>query len=127
MKRKQNAISLAVAAVLAIHFSAQAIAVEDSKVHFTKDMHVNITTVMGNHFTPYDALINKPLAQLIEVPAYQAVERQVKKADSFFETAMKAQDRIQYYMALVKQTFNGSTDEETGQCQSSKLARLFSF
>ncbi|TLU64837.1 hypothetical protein FE810_10280 [Thalassotalea litorea] len=128
MKRTQNAISLTLASMLTVFVTTSVFAVEDSKVHFTKDMQVSITTVAGNHFTAYDALINKPLAQLIEVPSYRLVSHQQSKPNSFFETAMKAQDRVQYFFALVGETFSQhSHDEDSEQCQPSKLARLFSF
>lgn len=127
MKRTQNAISLTLASLLTFSVSTSVFGVEDSKVHFTKDMHVNITTVTGNHFTAYDALINKPLVQLIEVPSYRVVSQSASKPNSFFETAMKAQDRVQYFFALVEETFSGKSHEDDEQCQSSKLAKLFSF
>ncbi|WP_394173940.1 hypothetical protein [Thalassotalea litorea] len=128
MKRTQNAISLALASLLTFFVSTSVVAIEDSKVHFTKDMHANITTVAGSHFTAYDALINKPLAQLIEAPSYRLVSNKVSRENSFFETAMKAQDRVQYFFALVGETFSQSShDEDSEQCQPSKLAKLFSF
>lgn len=110
---------------LLLPLSAQAI--DKTKQKFTMDMKENILTVAGTEFNAYDALINRPLAQIIEVKAYSAgKEYPVKTANSVFAMAMQVQDKIQYYMALAESFFNDDAmNNDSQECRTSRLASIF--
>lgn len=118
---------LAMLVGLAIPMTTQAL--EDSKVRFTKDMHVSITTVTGNYFNVYDVFINRPLAQLVEVNSFnQHKLTPTKTANNVFAMAMQVQDKVQYFMAVVSDTFSNDDSLTTEQeCRTTRLAKLFSF
>ena len=115
------------AVLFAIGLSTSVQAIEDSKINFTKDMHLNIITVTDNYFNVYDVIMNRPLAQLVEVDnfAYQRL-LPVKEANSIFAIAMQAQDKIQYFMVLIDSVFD--EDHKPGveqECLTTRLANLF--
>ncbi|WOH37689.1 hypothetical protein RI844_00150 [Thalassotalea fonticola] len=127
MKTNINIKSFLLAVIIGIGLPVSAQALEDSKVNFTKDMHVNITTVTGNYFNAYDAIMNKPLAQLVVVNNFSSYRsHSVKPANSVFAMAMQVQDKIQYFVAVVDGIFN---DEDKGtveqECRTTRLAKLF--
>ncbi|WNC71134.1 hypothetical protein RGQ13_13500 [Thalassotalea psychrophila] len=127
MKTNTNIKSFLLAALISIGLPMSAQAIEDSKTNFTKDMHVNITTVTGNYFNAYDAIINKPLAQLMVVNNFSAYSpHPVKTSNSVFAMAMRAQDKIQYFMAVVDSVFaDNETEEVEQECRTTRLANLF--
>ena len=104
-------------------------AYENSQVQFTKDMRVSITTVFGTQYNHYDALLNKPLAQLVSVKSYTPSNTlSYKPANSVFATAMQIQDKIQYYYAVIEETFSSNENSHPGQeCKTSRVAKLFSW
>ncbi len=108
-------------------------AMDTAKYKFTKDMHMNILTVTNNHFTSYDALLNKPLAQLILINSYQKLSPvSHENNNNMFEVAMHVQDKIQYYLAVMEDVFAEPQASElaNAECSNSKLtkiANLFSF
>lgn len=126
MKTNINIKTFLLSAIIAIGLPLSAQAIEDSKVNFTKDMHVNITTVTGNYFNAYDAIMDKPLAQLVIVNNFSSYSaRSAKPANSVFAMAMQAQDKIQYFIALVDSVFNDENNESVEQeCRTSRLANI---
>ncbi|WNC69706.1 hypothetical protein RI845_06050 [Thalassotalea nanhaiensis] len=127
MKTNINIKSFLLAALIGIGLPMSAQAVEDSKVNFTKDMHVTIKTVTGSYFNAYDAIMNKPLAQLVVVDNFSAYSSHpVKTSNSVFAMAMRAQDKIQYFMALVDSVFAQDENENIDQeCKTTRLVNLF--
>lgn len=127
MKTNTNIKNFLFAALIGIGLPMSAQAIEDSKMNFTKDMHVNITTVTGNYFNAYDAIINKPLAQLVVVNNFSAYSSHpVKTSNSVFAVAMQAQDKIQYFMAVIDSVFTKDESESVEQeCRTTRLANLF--
>ena len=129
MKTQLNVKSFILALLFGLAIPMTSQALEDSKVRFTKDMHVSITTVTGNYFNAYDVLINKPLAQLVEMNSFHQTKfTPTKTANNVFAMAMQVQDKVQYFMAIVNDTFSNEDNVTTEQeCRTTRLAKLFSF
>ncbi|KGJ90262.1 hypothetical protein [Thalassotalea sp. ND16A] len=129
MKTQLNVKSFVLAMLVGLAIPMTSQALEDSKVRFTKDMHVSISTVTGNYFNAYDVLINRPLAQLVEVNSVtQNKFTPTKTANNVFAMAMQVQDKLQYFMAVVGDTFSDDDSLTTEQeCRTTRLAKLFTF
>lgn len=128
MNIQPKSLFLAMALGLGLSFSVHAL--EQSHYKFTHDMQVSITTVTGNYFKEYSGLTNKPLAQLIKVPANSFITmKETHNHNNFFEVAMQVQDKVQYYMAVVEDVFSSNNENQLGsdECSSSKIAKFLSF
>ncbi|TRX57433.1 hypothetical protein [Thalassomonas sp. M1454] len=113
--------------VLAFTSFQSAYAVERSEYKFNKEMQVTITTVTGNYFRSYDGLVNKPLAQLIELPPQHSLKKIKDHNNSnFFELAMRMQDRMQHYIALVDELLKDNEQNINGSCETSRFAKFVS-
>ncbi|WP_068547351.1 hypothetical protein [Thalassotalea crassostreae] len=119
-------IKLVITVVTALTVSFAANAIEHNKIKFNKEMHVTIKTVTGNNYNSYDAIINKPLAQLVSIDNYRPNLSKENRSNSIFSMAMQFQDKVQYYMMVVEDTFSSDDEElESGECQNSRFAWIF--
>lgn len=127
MKKQINTTSFLFALFMALILPITAQAVDDSKHKFTMDMKDSIRTVTGTEFNAFDALLNRPLAQIIEVKAFNSgKDMPVKTANSVFAMAMQVQDKIQYYMALAENVFSDDmTHDGQQECRTTRLANIF--
>ncbi|MEW6999784.1 hypothetical protein AADZ86_19015 [Colwelliaceae bacterium BS250] len=128
MNIQPKSLFLAMTLGLGLSFSVHAL--DNSQNKFTRDMQLSITTVTGNYFKEYSGLTNKPLAQLIKVPANHFMTmKETPSHINYFEVAMQVQDKVQYYMAVVEDVFSADSNNELGsdECQSSKIAKFLSF
>ncbi|WP_371377757.1 hypothetical protein [Thalassotalea aquiviva] len=121
---KLTNLILGVSFILALPFSA--LAIEHIKQDYSFEMQVSITTVTNSHFGSYDAIINKPLAQIVEVASSEPLANSPEKNHNLFELAMHVQDKVQYYMAVIEDTFSSEPSYQGGECKSGRVAKIAS-
>lgn len=119
MKSKLSFSYVLLALVMIIGALKSANAIESPKYKFNKEIQITVTTVTGNYFKSYQGLVNKPLAQLIEVPFQQPLRKLKKNNSNFFELAMHVQDKVHYYIAVVDDLLNDDQQNVTGRETSS--------
>lgn len=131
--RKVKQLPLIFATLVCFCASFMAQALENSKPKFSKAVYINISTVTDYNPNMYLNLINKPLIKLSKVSAYSSSAGISEKSHTnFFAMAMQMQDRFQYYMVKLEDTFSSNKDVDivNGECSSgmvAKLAKMFSF
>lgn len=132
-KKKVSSLPLIFAVFICFCAPFLAQAIESGKPKFSKAVYINISTVTDYRPEMYLSLINKPLVKLTKVYSDSAsVVKTEKSHSNFFEMAMQMQDRFQYYLVKVEDTFtpNNEVDVVDGECSSgmiAKLAKMFSF
>ena len=125
MKSKISLTSVLFGLVIAFAAIQSAYAMEGSKYKFNKEMQITITTVTGNYFRSYEGLVNKPLAQLIELPPQKSFTKLKDHNNSnFFELAMQMQDKVHYYIAVVDDLFNQDEQKDGSTCETSRFAKF---
>lgn len=125
MKSRLSLTHTLISLVMVLGVSLSANAMESSKYKFNKEMQITITTVTGNYFRSYEGLVNKPLAQLIELPPQKSFNKlKDHKSSNFFELAMQMQDKVHYYIAVVDDLFKDAEQEDGSTCETSRFAKF---